>query len=183
MASGVGSNFEALTLACQGGEIAGDVVLMVCDRAGAEVVSRAERLGVESLVVDPKAFANKASYESVIVDALKSRGVGLVCLAGYMRIVGERLLEAFEGRIINLHPSLLPSFKGARAIEQAFDYGVRYYGATIHYVTSELDGGSIIDQEAFRYDGSDVEELQRMIQSVEHPLYIRSVKCLLDREF
>lgn len=180
MASGSGSNFEALTRACQGGEIAGEVTLMVCDKPEAKVVERAARLGVEALVLNPKDFASKSDYEAVVVEAMESHGVDLVCLAGYMRIVGDRLMSAYDGRIINIHPSLLPAFKGAKAIEQALEYGVKYYGATVHYVTAELDSGAIIDQEAFRYEGDDLEELTQMIQGVEHPMYIRAVKSLVE---
>ncbi len=180
MASGSGSNFEALTVACQSGEIAADVLLMVCDKPGAKVVERAKRLGIEALELSPKEFASKSDYEAVVVEALEARGVELICLAGYMRIIGERLLGAFDGRIINIHPSILPAFKGAHAIEQAMEYGVKYYGATIHYVTPELDSGAIIDQEVFRYDGKDIEELEAMVHAVEHPLYIRSVSRLVE---
>ncbi len=180
MASGSGSNFEALAVACQSGEIAADVVLMVCDRPSAAVVARAERLGIDVLALNPKEFASKSEYEAVVVEALESRGVELICLAGYMRIIGEYLLGAFEGRIINIHPSILPAFKGAKAVEQAMAYGVKYYGATIHYVTTDLDGGAIIDQEVFRYDGSDQSELEEILHRVEHPLYVRSVRGLME---
>lgn len=167
-------------MACLGGDIAADVVLMVCDKPGAKVVDRASRLGVDALVLSPRDFASKRDYEAEVVEALRSRGVELICLAGYMRIIGDELLSSYEGRIVNIHPSILPAFKGAHAIEQALAYGVKYYGATIHYVTQELDSGAIIDQEVFRYDGVDVEELEAMVHTVEHPLYIRSVKRLVE---
>lgn len=153
---------------------------MVCDKPTAHVIERASRLGVEALVLSPKDFGSKAEYESAIVEKLRSKEIDLICLAGYMRIVGDALLDSFEGRIINVHPSLLPAFKGARAIEQALEYGVKLFGVTIHYVNRDLDGGQIIDQEAFRYEGHDAEELAELVHGVEHPLYIRCVKRLLE---
>ncbi len=178
-ASGAGSNFEALARACLDGEISARVALLVCDRPDAAVIERAARLGVPSLVLDPKSFGSKAEYEAEIVRALDVENIELVCLAGYMRIVGPTLLGAYAGRIINVHPSLLPAFKGARAIEQALEYGVKIFGVTIHYVDAELDSGTIIAQEAFHYEGSDAEELAQAVHKIEHPLYIKTVKKLL----
>lgn len=179
-ASGNGSNFEAIATACDTGELQAEVALMVCDRPGAPVVERATAHGVESYVFAPREFASKADFEREIVRRLDEAGVELVCLAGYMRIVGPTLLGAYEGRIINLHPSLLPSFRGAHAIEQALDYGVKVFGVTIHWVDATLDGGRIIAQRAFGYEGHDLEELEAMIHCVEHPLYIETIARLLD---
>lgn len=179
-ASGNGSNFEAIATACDTDELQAEVALMVCDRPGAPVVERAAAHGVESYVFAPREFASKADFEREIVRRLDEAGVELVCLAGYMRIVGPTLLGAYEGRIINLHPSLLPSFRGAHAIEQALDYGVKVFGVTIHWVDATLDGGRIIAQRAFGYEGHDLEELEAMIHCVEHPLYIETIARLLD---
>ncbi len=181
-ASGNGSNFEALATACLDGRIAAEVAVMVCDKPSAGVVSRAERLGVTTLVLSPKDFVSKSEYEAVIVERLIAENVSLLCLAGYMRIVGSTLLEAFKGRIINVHPSLLPAFKGARAIEQALEYGVKLFGVTIHFVNEELDSGGIIDQVAFRYEGNSVEQLEELVHAAEHPLYINCVRRLLEAE-
>ncbi len=180
--SGNGTNFEAIATACLEGR-AGDVVvaLMVCDRPGAPIVQRAERLGVATLSLSPKDFASKSDYEAHIIERLQNEDISLVCLAGYMRIVGPTLLGAYEGRIINVHPSLLPAFKGAHAIEQALAYGVKIFGVSIHYVSEELDGGSIIDQRAFRYEGDSVEELEELVHEVEHPLYIECIKKLAEK--
>ncbi len=178
-ASGNGTNFEAIATACLDGIIAADVAVMVCDKPGAGVIERAKKLGIPALVLSPRDFASKSDYEAKIVERLKSEGVSLICLAGYMRIVGDELLEAYSGQIINVHPSLLPAFKGARAIQQALEYGVKLFGVTIHYVDEELDGGGIIDQIAFRYEGESVEELEQMVHDVEHPLYIECVNKIL----
>ncbi len=178
-ASGNGTNFEALAQACLSGTIEAEVALMVCDKPGAGVIARAERLGIPSLVLSPRDFGSKADYEAVIVEALQQSGVSLICLAGYMRIVGETLLGSFPEAIINVHPSLLPSFKGARAIEQALEYGVKVFGVTIHFVSEELDSGAIIDQASFRYEGNSIEELEQMVHEVEHPLYVGSIQKLV----
>ena len=178
-ASGSGTNFEALVAACESGRVAAETVLMVCDKPGAKVIERAERHGVETFVFSPKAYASKADFEREIVARLRERGVELVCLAGYMRLIGDVLLEAYGGRIINIHPSLLPAFKGAHAISDAFEYGVKVYGVTIHYVDASLDGGRIIAQRAFAYDGADIDELESMIHAVEHELYPETVDKLI----
>lgn len=178
-ASGSGTNFEAIVTACEQGAIPAEVVLMVCDKPGARVVERAAEHGVEAFVFAPKEYASKADFEREIVQRLDRAGVELVCLAGYMRIIGDELLGAYGGRIINIHPSLLPAFRGAHAIEQALEYGVRVFGVTIHYVDATLDGGKIISQRAFEYDGDDIEELEPMIHAVEYPLYIETINKLL----
>ena len=178
-ASGNGSNFEAIAAACADGRLDAQVVLLVCDRPGAYVCSRAERLGVETFVFRPKEYASKEAYEAEIVRMLDERGVELVCLAGYMRILSRVMLDAYGGRIVNIHPSLLPAFKGAHAIRDAFEYGVKVYGVTVHYVNDELDGGKIIAQRAFDYTGTEAEELEAMVHAVEHPLYVEAVAGLL----
>ncbi len=179
-ASGNGTNFEAIVSAAERGDLPAQVVLLVCDRPGARVVERAAAHGVETLAFAPKEYASKADYEAEIVRRLDAAGVELVCLAGYMRIVGETLLGAYGGRIINIHPSLLPAFRGAHAIEQALAYGVRVFGVTIHYVDATLDGGRIIAQRAFEYEGDDLAELEAKIHAVEHPLYVETIRRLLE---
>ena len=179
-ASGSGTNFEAIVTACERGELPAEVVLMVCDKPGARVIERARNHGVATFVFAPKEYASKADYEREIIARLDAAGVELVCLAGYMRIIGEELLTAYAGRIINIHPSLLPAFRGAHAIEQALEYGVKVFGVTIHYVDAELDGGRIIAQRAFPYEGSDIAELESMIHAVEYPLYVETIGKLLN---
>ncbi len=178
-ASGTGTNFVAIAKACAEGRIPADVAIMVCDKPGAAVIERARELGVETFVFDPHAYASKADFEKEIVALLDARKVDLVCLAGYMRIVGETLLKAYEGKIINIHPSLLPAFRGAHAVEQAVAYGVKVYGISIHWVNDQLDGGRIIAQRAFPYEGSDPEEVHRIGQKIEHELYVETINKLL----
>ena len=178
-ASGSGTNFEAIAQACADGRLDAEVVLMVCDQPGAAVVARAERFGIPAYVASPKSVGGKTEFEREIVRRMDALGVDLVCLAGYMRIVSDVLLEAYAGRIINIHPSLLPAFRGAHAVEQAVEFGVKVYGITIHYVNAELDGGKIIAQRAFEYDGSDPEEVHRLGQQIEHQLYVETIQKLL----
>ena len=180
-ASGTGTNFEAIAQACEDGRIQAAVALMVCDKPGAEVVKRARRHGIPAFVFSPRDYASKDEYEREIVSRLDAEGVELVCLAGYMRIVGSVLLHSYSGRIINIHPSLLPAFKGAHAVEQAVAAGVKVYGITIHYVDESLDGGPIIAQRAFPYEGSDPAEVHRLGQIIEHQLYIETINKLLNQ--
>ena len=178
-ASGTGTNFEAIACACEDGRIPARVALMVCDRLGAQVVERAARHGIPSFVFSPRDYSGKEEFEREIVRRLDEAGVELVCLAGYMRIVGSVLLGAYRGRIINIHPSLLPAFKGAHAVEDAVAYGVKVFGITIHYVDETLDGGRIIAQRAFPYEGDDPAEVHRLGQVIEHQLYIETIAKLI----
>lgn len=179
-ASGSGSNFEAIAKACANGDLDASVVALVCDKPNAFVIQRARKYPhIEVIVCNPKDYQSKESYEEDIVHRLSIHQVNLICLAGYMRICGKVLLHNFGGRIINIHPSLLPAFKGAHAIRDAFEYGVKVYGVTIHYVDHTLDGGRIISQFPVRYEGNDIEELEEMIHRCEHQLYVRTIRQLL----
>ena len=178
-ASGEGTNFEAIARACADGVLAAEVVLLVCDKPGAPVVEKAVRLGIDTFVFSPRDYADKAAFETEIVRALDARKVDLVCLAGYMRIIGDTLLGAYAGRMVNIHPSLLPAFRGAHAVEQAVAYGVKVHGITVHWVSPELDGGKIIAQRAFEYDGNDPAEVHRLGQQIEHVLYVETIAKLI----
>ena len=180
-ASGNGTNFEAIARACRQGVLAAEVVLLVCDRPGARVIGRAEEFGIPTFVFDPKAYGAKEEYERQIVQRLEEAGAELVCLAGYMRILGATMLGACGGRIVNIHPSLLPAFRGKDAIGQAFDYGVKVFGVTIHWVDATLDGGRIIAQRAFEYDGRDRAALEARVHAVEHELYVETLGRLIAR--
>lgn len=176
-ASGTGTNFEAITKACASGLIDASIKILICDNPKAAVVQKAEAFGVRCFVFNPRDYVSKADYESEILKFLD--GVDLICLAGYMRLIGPTLLSAFEGKIINIHPSLLPAFKGLNAVEQALEYGVKVFGITIHYVDASLDGGRIIAQKAFEYYGSSADEVHRIGQKIEHQLYIDTISQLL----
>ena len=179
-ASGNGSNYEAIAAACADGTIDAEVAVLVCDHPDAYAIQRAAKFGTPVFAFRPKDYASKAEYEAEIVSLLNSKGVDLVCLAGYMRIIGDVLLKSYSGKIINIHPSLLPAFKGAHAVEQAVEYGVKVFGITIHWVDESLDGGRIIAQRAFEYDGSDPEEVHRLGQVIEHQLYVETINKLIN---
>lgn len=181
-ASGSGSNYEAIAKACSEGVIDAEVVLLVCDKPGAYVLERAKRYGTECFAFNPKEYGSREAYETVLATMLDERDVDFVCLAGYMRIVGKVLLERYERRIVNIHPSLLPSFKGAHAIHDAVDYGVKLFGVTTHFVDETLDGGRIIDQAGVVYEGSDIEELTNIIHGIEHKLYVKTINKLINKK-
>lgn len=178
-ASGNGSNFEAIVKACNEGVVNAEVVLCVTDRPGAFVTQRAHRADVPVVEFRPKDYPSKADFETMLLSHLREKEVDLICLAGYMRIIGETLLEAYPGRILNIHPSLLPAFKGADAVGQAMAYGVKVFGVTVHYVDSSLDGGKIIAQAAISYEGTDRDDLEALIHAREHILYAEAINRVL----
>jgi len=179
-ASGNGSNFEAIVRACKENKIEGATVsLLVCDRYDAYALERAKKLGIKSFVFDPKSYSSKKEYEQKILDVLRANDIHIICLAGYMRIVGDTLLEAFPNRILNIHPSLLPSFKGAIAIIEAFEFGVKVFGVTVHLIDNTIDGGTIIAQRAFEYHGDSLEEVEHRIHEIEYQLYPEAINMLL----
>ena len=175
-ASGSGTNFEAIVNAVEKGLIKdAKVLLMVCDKKDAYVITRAKNHNVEQFVFNAKDYKSKEEFETIIVNKLNELKIDLVCLAGYMRYIGKVLLDNYEGRIINIHPALLPSFKGAHGIEDAFNYGVKVFGVTVHFVDSGVDSGKIIMQRGFEYYGNDIEELEAKIHDVEHVLYVEAI--------
>ena len=179
-ASGNGSNFEAIVRACKENKIEGATVsLLVCDRHDAYVLERAKRLDIKPFVFDLKSYSSKKEYEQNILNVLRDNDIHLICLAGYMRIVGDTLLEAFPNRILNIHPSLLPSFKGAIAIIEAFEFGVKVFGVTVHLIDNTIDGGTIIAQRAFEYHGDSLEEVEHRIHEIEYQLYPEAINMLL----
>lgn len=182
-ASGSGSNYQAIAEACADGRLNAEVVLLVCDKPGAKVLERAKMFGTESFSFNPKEYESREAYETLLATMLDERQVDYICLAGYMRIVGKVLLSRYEQRIVNIHPSLLPSFKGAHAIQDAVDYGVKIFGATTHFVDETLDGGRIIDQGAVVYEGNDIEELTNLIHKIEHNLYVKTINKLINKKF
>lgn len=181
-ASGSGSNFAAITEACQSGLIrGGKVVRLVCDKPGAYVLERAKTYEVPAFVFQPKDYAGKEAFEQEILSVLQRDGVDLIVLAGYMRLVGQVLLQAFDKKIINLHPSLLPSFTGKDAIGQALDYGVKVTGVTIHLVDAGLDTGPIIAQQTVSLsEGESRDTLAEKIHTVEHELLPRVIQWLVE---
>lgn len=176
-ASGSGSNFQAIAESIERGELNARIELVVTDKPGAFVVTRAQQFNIPVLELAPKTFASKAHYEQAIVDALQEKSIEWVVLAGYMRLIGETLLTAFPNRIVNIHPSLLPSFPGKDAIGQAVEHGVKVTGVTVHFVDAGMDTGPIIAQVAVDVAGSR-EETETRIHQAEHKLYTATLKQL-----
>lgn len=179
-ASGSGTNFQAIADAAIAGEIPAEISILVCDNANAYVIERAKKLGIETLVLHPRDCGGKAAYEQRIVDRLRELGVQLICLAGYMRIVGETLYQAFEHKILNIHPALLPSFKGAHAIDDSFNFGVKVFGVTVHFIDLTIDGGTIVMQRGFEYYGNDRDEVEAKIHEIEHVLYPQAINRVIN---
>ncbi|MEH6888549.1 phosphoribosylglycinamide formyltransferase [Bacillus sp. JJ864] len=182
-ASGSGSNFQALVDAVEAGRLDAQLSLLVCDQPGARVVDRANDHHVPCFSFSAKAYESKEAFEQEIVKKLQEYEIDWIILAGYMRLIGPTLLTAYGGRIVNIHPSLLPSFPGKDAVGQAIEAGVKVTGVTIHYVDAGMDTGPIIAQEAVAVSEHDTREsLQKKIQLVEHRLYVDTVKSLLHSE-
>ncbi len=173
LASGRGSNLEAILEAEKRGDLSsGRVVLVISDCSDAPVLEKAKKAGVKALFIDPKNHNSRESYDQALVDVLKTARVDLVVLAGFMRLVSPLFVRSFPMQIVNIHPSLLPSFPGTDGIEQAFAHGAKVTGCTVHFVDEGLDSGPIILQEAVPVIQRDtVQTLHRRVQAVEHRLY------------
>lgn len=176
LASGQGTNLEAILEAVERGEIAGRVVLVISDRAEAPALDRAVRHRVNALFLNPGEYAGREEFDRALIDELKKAQVDLVVLAGYMRLLTPQLINAFPQKILNIHPSLLPAFPGLDGVEQAFEYGVKVTGCTVHFVDEGLDSGPVILQEAVPViQHETVNTLHQRIHAAEHRLYPTAV--------
>jgi len=180
LASGQGTNFEALTLAAQRGELGGRIAVLLCDRPEAPVLERALRLGIEALVLPCGRFSTRIEDERPWIEALRERRVETVLLAGFMRRLHATFLDAFRDRMLNIHPSLLPAFRGLDAIVQAWEHGAKVTGCTVHLVDDALDGGPILAQAAVEVrDDDTLESLKARVHEAEHRLYPWAVRRFL----
>lgn len=179
-ASGSGSNYEAIQRAIVDGQINATIRLVVTDRVDAFVIERAKKFNVPVLALHPKSFETKEAYEQAILTELKKYDVQWLVLAGYMRLVGPVLLGAYAERIINIHPSLLPSFPGKDAIGQALAHGVKVTGVTVHYVDEGMDTGRIIQQRAVDVIADNREKTEAAIHETEHVLYTEVLQNLFN---
>jgi phosphoribosylglycinamide formyltransferase-1 len=177
LASGRGSNFRALAEAAARGRIPAAVVVLITDRPGAGALAVARELGIEALVLDRRGHPSREAHEKAVIAALEERRVGLVCLAGYMRVLGAGFVAHFAGRLLNIHPSLLPAFPGLHPQRQALAHGVRVSGATVHFVDEGVDTGPVVLQAAVPVMADDTEEtLAARILAEEHRLYPEAVR-------
>lgn len=178
LASGTGSNLQALL---DHSRVGPAVRLVVSDRADAKALDRARTAGVEAVHHDPSAFATRDAHDEALAFLLRGRGIELICLAGYMRILSPVIVRAFWGRMLNVHPSLLPAFPGAHAVRDALAWGVKLTGCTVHLVDEEVDHGPIVAQEAVSVlEDDDEASLHARIQEVEHRLYPAAAALLVE---
>ena len=178
--SGRGTNLQSLIDATQSGELNATIAIVVSNRSEAPGLARARAAGIEAITLNPRDYASRDLYDRAIVDLMHARRVSLICLAGFMRLVGSPLLDAFPNRILNIHPSLLPAFPGLHAQRQALEHGARISGATVHLVTSELDGGPIVLQSAVPVlDDDTVDTLSARILIEEHRIYPEAIRIVL----
>lgn len=181
LASGSGSNFQALVEALNVPGSPARVEVLVCNVPGAKALERAAKAGVEAVLMDHRGAASREAYDVQLAQVLRERGVELVCLAGYMRLVTPSFLQRFPGRVLNLHPALLPSFPGLHAVAQAIAAGVRVSGCTVHYVDEGTDTGPIIAQAPVPVlPGDDEASLGARIHAEEHRLYPVVVRAIAE---
>ena len=181
LVSGRGSNLQALIDATRDGRLDATIAVVISNRADAAGLERAQRAGIDALCLDHRASASRDEHDRAVVRELRVRDVGLVCLAGYMRLIGAPLLEAFPNAILNVHPSLLPAFPGVNAPSQALEHGVKVTGVTVHLVNAELDNGPIVIQRTVQVMGDDTPDtLIARILVEEHRAYAEAVGIVLE---
>ncbi len=179
-ASGRGSNFSAIARAIKKGKLKANLALLVCDNPKAQVIAKAKRAAVKIAIVQRKDFSSKTDFENKIIRHLEEAQIELVVLAGFMRILSPNLISRYRNRILNIHPALLPSFKGGHGIKEAFEYGAKVTGVTVHFVDEEMDHGPIIAQSAIKIEEVDtLESLELKIHKAEHKFYPQAIDLVI----
>ncbi|MEW6608143.1 MAG: phosphoribosylglycinamide formyltransferase [bacterium] len=175
LASGRGSNLQAIIDAVELGNLSADIAIVISDNKDAYALIRAQKYGIKTLFLDPKGF-RREDYDRKVVEVLQEENIELVVLAGFMRIITPYFVNAYKNRIMNIHPALLPSFPGLHGQRQAIDYGVKISGATVHFVDEGCDTGPIILQAAVNVENDDTEEtLSGRILEQEHKIYPQAI--------
>lgn len=181
LVSGRGSNLQAIIDSIENNNLAAEISLVLSNVKEAYALERGKKHGLESIFLDPKKFPTRADYEQQMIDLLQSKSIDLVCLAGFMRILGKKFIETFLGKIINIHPSLLPAFPGLDVQRKALEHGAKFSGCTVHFVNEEVDGGPIILQSAVPiHDEDDTESLTKRILEQEHILYPEAIRLIIE---
>ncbi len=181
LASGRGSNFDAICQAIERKDLNARIVVLISDQPQAPALAKAAERGMETLLVNPRDYSGRDAYEEHLLRELEARQVDLVVLAGYMRLVGKIFLAAYEDRVLNIHPALLPSFPGLHAQQQALDYGVKISGCTVHLVDEGMDTGPIILQKAVPVlDDDDEDALSQRILQEEHKVYWQALQLIAE---
>jgi phosphoribosylglycinamide formyltransferase-1 len=183
-ASGRGSNFLAIVKAIRRGKLKeANLALLVCDNPSALVVFKAKKLKVKVVLVRPDIFSLKKDFEAGIIRHLEENKIGLIVLAGFMRILSSDFVRAYKNKIINIHPALLPSFKGKEGIKDAYEYGVKITGVTVHFVDEQMDHGPIIMQREVKIEEKDtLKSLEDKIHKIEHKLYPEAIKLFINNK-
>ncbi len=181
-ASGSGTNLENLIIECHNGRIPAQAVVVICDNPGAGAIAKAQNYGVQVQVFDRKQFKSKADFETAIIKVLEEKRIDYVVLAGYMKILSAEFVQKYRGKIINIHPSLLPAFPGAHGIKDAFEAGVKETGVTVHFVDEGVDTGPVILQEKVPVAaGETLESLEAKVHAVEYKLYPEALRRILTK--
>jgi len=180
-ASGKGTNFSAIIRAVKKGKIKANLSLLVCDNPKAGAISRAYRAGIKVVKILREDFGTKKDFENKIIQHLEENKIDLIVLAGFMRMLSSEFVARYKNKILNIHPALLPSFKGEEGIKDAFDYGAKVTGVTVHFVDEEMDHGPIVLQQAVEIKENDtLESLEAKIHKVEHKLYPEAVRLFVE---
>lgn len=180
-ASGRGTNFSAIVRVVKKGNISANLSLLVCDNPKAKVIEKAKRAGVQVFLIKRADFASKNDFEDRIIQRLEEAKIDLIVLAGFMRMLSTEFIQRFRLKILNIHPAVLPSFKGTQGIEDAFNYGVKVTGVTVHFVDEEMDHGPIILQQAVKIDESDtLHSLELKIHKIEHKIYPEAIRLFIE---
>lgn len=179
--SGRGTNLAAIIKALKKGIIKASLSLVISDNKDAYALKRAKRAKIKAVFIDPKHSASREDYDAEIIKVLEAENIDLIVLAGFMRIISSVLIKRFPNKILNIHPALLPSFKGTHAIKDAFDYGVKVTGVTVHFVNEKMDSGPIILQQSLKIrDDDSLEALEAKIHKIEHKLYPEAIKLFVE---
>ena len=179
LVSGRGSNLQAIIDSIEREELNAHISIVISSTRDAMALKRAEKHGIKTIFIDPTAYLNSKEYDKVLIEKLKEFSIDLICLAGYMHILGEEVIQTFKEKIINIHPSLLPAFPGMNAQRQAIEHGVKFSGCTVHFVDSGVDSGPIILQTVVPvYDNDDEKSLSKRILEQEHYLYPKAINMI-----
>ena len=183
LVSGRGSNLQAIIDSIDREELDAHLSIVISNTKDAMALKRAEKHGIKTIFIDPSTYLSRKEYDKALVLKLKEFSIDLICLAGYMRILGEEVIQTFEKKIINIHPSLLPAFPGLNAQKQAINHGVKFSGCTVHFVDSGVDSGPIILQTVVPvYDNDDEKSLSKRILEQEHYLYPKAIKMIQEKK-
>ncbi|MBU0693973.1 MAG: phosphoribosylglycinamide formyltransferase [Candidatus Omnitrophica bacterium] len=183
LASGRGTNFEAIARAIKKRYVKANLKLLITDKETADVRVRAKKFGIRDIFIDPKQFKSRLEFDKGIVKILRKEKVNLVVLAGFMRVFTPYFVKSFKNKILNIHPTILPAFKGIEGVGRAFKYGCRVTGVTVHFVDEKVDHGPIILQAAVRItEGMSLEELESKVHKLEHKLYPQAVKLFVENK-